>query len=346
MSFCPNCGQKIAEGEAFCSNCGTKFEPELGAATPAASGAVSGGQPQVPPAAPPPESRLNQVYQTPMPPPSGRPNYQVPPAGNQGSVPPNGAGQGYQAPFQSNGAGQGYQAPFQSNGAGQGYQVPFQSNGAGQGGRTGSDTSKNLIIGVLAAIIIIGGGAGYYLHAKGSGTPSAKLPAQTETAAKPPAKPAEGAADKNTKDAGANPVPSGEIKPVDNRRLGTITGNEVIVRSGNSTSSAQITDLDQGTQVEILETRKATDRRAAVVTTELAGTYNGQPIKINRGYGVIILRDYGDGTSRCQLTVDNQAVYMKINNANLSSIYGQTWYKVRLEDGRIGWVFGDFLQPN
>ena|GEM_PF-3627336 len=329
MSFCPNCGQQIGPNETFCPNCGTKVEPD------AAASAAPAGQPQAaPPHQVPPQPQARAQYQAPPQPQAG-PQYQAPP---QPQARPQ-----YQAPPQHQAKPQ-YQAPPQPQAAPQ-YQTPpqYRAQGPVPPASSASDNSKNVIIGVLAAIIIIGGGLGYYLHSKGSTTPPAPNPApQTATTTKPAA----GAAAKPSAGTAAKPAPAGEIKPADNRRMGTITGNEVMVRTGSSTSAAQITDLDQGTQVEILETRKSTDRRAAVVTTDLSGSYNGQPIRINKGYGVIILRDNGNGSSRCQLTVDNHDVYMQINNNNLSSIYGQTWYKVKLDSGQVGWVFGDFVQPN
>ncbi|MFM7681940.1 MAG: hypothetical protein ACKO7P_04270 [Bacteroidota bacterium] len=131
---------------------------------------------------------------------------------------------------------------------------------------------------------------------------------------------------------------------------GRITGNSVILRADHSTTAAKVTSMKKGQGVIILdEYAPEGNGGEAILTqkTDFYSDYNGVFVfSLPRGKAVMV-SGRSDGY-RYDISYQDSKTrstgYAKISPDLLEFISGKTWYQVKLEDGKIGWVFGEFAE--
>lgn len=126
-------------------------------------------------------------------------------------------------------------------------------------------------------------------------------------------------------------------------RFGVITGSNVILRSYHSIESDILSRLNKDTHVEILERWTAEDPNEAITTREIYLQTPSLRVLLNRGKAVKIVAEQG---SYYTVTCEYQGRIIRgiLPKNVVEKTYGQTWFKIKTNDGKVGWVFGKFLQ--
>lgn len=127
--------------------------------------------------------------------------------------------------------------------------------------------------------------------------------------------------------------------------IGSINGSDVILRSQASVTGNELDYLQKGSQVTILSKYICEDQNAAVINiSDKYVTYNGRSIHLQRGQAVEI-QSFDGRQYFCTLKVGNNWVSGNLSPTEIRKIYGDTWYQVRLPNGKTGWVYGDYVTP-
>lgn len=126
-------------------------------------------------------------------------------------------------------------------------------------------------------------------------------------------------------------------------RFGIIIGSNVILRSHHSIESDIISRLNKNQEVEILDRWVADDPNEAITTREVYLQTANSRVLLNRGKALKIVSEHG---SYCTVTCEYQGRIIRgiLPGDVIEKTYGQIWYKVQTNDGKLGWVFGKFLQ--
>ncbi len=147
------------------------------------------------------------------------------------------------------------------------------------------------------------------------------------------------------------------IKNKDDFKLAIITGSDVFLREQPSTNSKIITTLNKNTNVKVWGERKSDNSKNSYIlkadkymATDLT---NNTPILLKKG---IALKYVGRGkhgreSAICLIQVNgkNRKIEMKTGwGSNKSNIVESTknndWFNVELNNGRKGWVYGEFIK--
>lgn len=131
-------------------------------------------------------------------------------------------------------------------------------------------------------------------------------------------------------------------------RYGYTNGSSIILRSNHSTSSAKITSLKKGESLEILDEYYPTNNTNEAILryeTRFYDTYDGVFVfKLPQGKAVKVIEHLNDGKVKISYTQrDKSRGFATITTDRLQFINGDGWYKVRTESGKVGWVFGQFV---
>lgn len=194
-----------------------------------------------------------------------------------------------------------------------------------------NQSNKKLLLGIgIGAAVVI---AGFMLFS-GSSNSSAPVSSPPSSAVSTPA----------PSPVTSPPAPITPPKPV--YPTGYVTGDDVIVRARPAVSADRVTELNRNTRVTILDTIVSRDSQDAILTERVTMNYRGNEISLNPGLAVRILNDNGN-TYTCRIELDRQPVrVINVNKRFLRRINGDTWYNVKLEDGRTGYIFGKFIRIN
>ena len=189
-----------------------------------------------------------------------------------------------------------------------------------------------IIISIIAIVVFAGLGSYYfYQH-----NPPNKINYEQTTKPniiKPPEQ------NKNTN----NVIP--EIKKIVSA-TGIIKGNDVIVRTDPSVTTTAIDYVDDGLSVTVLSKQKCEDQNAAIINVpSITVTVDGKNILLKKGQALKIISLDGN-VYKCEAEINKRMTYIYINQPDIRKIYGDVWYKVQLENNKIGWIYGDYIQTN
>jgi serine/threonine-protein kinase len=157
-----------------------------------------------------------------------------------------------------------------------------------------------------------------------SPAPPAATPSKPETSAPSPTTPA--------------PAPSAPATST-----GRVSSSKVTVRDRPSIRGNAIDLLDAGALVEILDTQEnGSDKEGALARdADFEPEGYGGPTRLPKGRGVYVLGQDGDRLY-VETTDGGQTVRGYVAKA-VVNFAGRTWYKVRLEGGKTGWVNARFV---
>lgn len=126
----------------------------------------------------------------------------------------------------------------------------------------------------------------------------------------------------------------------------SITGDDVFCRDTHSIAAQEVAMLKSGDRVTVLDKWASNDPNEAVVSRDgLYANYNGRQFAVAKGQAVSVAQDLGWGY-RVMVTIDGQKIYQNCDKDMIRKVFGENWYKVKLSDGREGWVFGQFVRQD
>ena len=141
-----------------------------------------------------------------------------------------------------------------------------------------------------------------------------------------------------------NTVMSDEKKTA--QMSGVIKGNDVIVRAEASITGSVIDYVDEGRKVKVLNKQKCEDQNAAIINVQtMTVTVEGKDVVLKKGQAVKIITVEGNNY-KCQTEINKKMVYIYARQQEIKKIYGEVWYQVKLENNKIGWIYGDYIQTN
>ena len=125
---------------------------------------------------------------------------------------------------------------------------------------------------------------------------------------------------------------------------GVIKGKDVIVRAEASITASVVDYLDEGDKVTILDKQKCEDENAAIINVPtIIVKIDGDNILLKKGQAVkIISLDGNIYKSRTEINKRMVDIYTK--EQEIRKIYGEVWYKVRLANSKVGWIYGDYVE--
>ena len=131
-------------------------------------------------------------------------------------------------------------------------------------------------------------------------------------------------------------------------RYGYPNGSGVILRSNHSTSAAKIRSLKKGESLEILDEYFPTNNNNEAILnyeTKFYDSYDGEFVfKLPEGKAVKVYEHLNNSKVKISYAMrGGKTGYATITTDRLHFINGDAWYKVRTNDGRTGWVFGQFV---
>lgn len=129
---------------------------------------------------------------------------------------------------------------------------------------------------------------------------------------------------------------------------GYTNGSSIILRANHSTSSAKLLSMKKGESLEILDEFYPTNNTNEAILryeTRFYDTYDGNYVfKLPEGKAVKVIEHLnGDKVKIAYTQRDKSKGYAIITTDRLQFINGDAWYKVRTQTGKIGWVFGQFV---
>lgn len=132
-------------------------------------------------------------------------------------------------------------------------------------------------------------------------------------------------------------------------QYGYTTGSSVILRSNHSTSSTKIMSLKRDESLEILDEYSPTNNTNEAILkyeTKFYNSYsNDYAFKLPSGKAVKVIERLSDDRVKISYTEHGGSKGVAtITTDRLEFINGDLWYKVRTASGRVGWVFGKYIQ--
>jgi len=130
----------------------------------------------------------------------------------------------------------------------------------------------------------------------------------------------------------------------------SITGSNVNVRKGPGIDYKVVFQLDKGNRVQVLDKKTPQSGEDYYVLLAPYGTYpKGMAMKVlnawpdaNGGDGVFFEVEIElEGKKR----IDTLFEYIveEYSELHWEPVAGTPWYRIKVSDGRTGWVFGDFV---
>ena len=121
---------------------------------------------------------------------------------------------------------------------------------------------------------------------------------------------------------------------------GTINGSNVLMRSSNSTQSDKVGVFkNNGERIQILEKKDSNSNNQAVTNKEITINEHyvlpkGKAIKIISKKSVTAVVEFQDENSKVYETEIQKSDFDYLNDS---------WFKIKSQDGKIGWVYGKFI---
>lgn len=132
-------------------------------------------------------------------------------------------------------------------------------------------------------------------------------------------------------------------------RYGHTTGSSVILRSNHSTSSTKIMSLKKDETLEILDEFNPTNNTNEAILKYETKFYNSSSneyvFKLPEGKAVKVIEHLNNNKVKISYTEHGGSKGVAtITTDRLEFINGDLWYKVRTASGKVGWVFGKFVE--
>lgn len=136
-------------------------------------------------------------------------------------------------------------------------------------------------------------------------------------------------------------------------QIGIVTGDDVFVREGPSTEYKAVTTLNKGSKVEIIEGVKAKKKNLYVLIPDefkAKDLDTNTEIILHKGLALEYVEGRGIGAV-CKIKVSgrDKLVYLPTGfgvgtSDVVEAITEDNWYNVKLQDGKIGWIYGRFIE--
>jgi uncharacterized protein YgiM (DUF1202 family) len=128
-------------------------------------------------------------------------------------------------------------------------------------------------------------------------------------------------------------------------KYGTINGNDVIIRDGHSTQSKIIGSFKNlGERVNILDSYYPSNNGETLIQREINVRTNiGTNYNLQKGKSVTILSRQNGNVKIHFKNKELKNLTATINESYLDKSVNSKWYKVKRNNGEIGWVFGKFI---
>jgi len=129
---------------------------------------------------------------------------------------------------------------------------------------------------------------------------------------------------------------------------GYINGSGVTLRSDHSTTASKIRTLKRGEDVDILDEFAPTNNSNQAILKQKTTFYNASnkqfAFELPVGKAVKVINHLsGDKVKIRYVERDGSVGEATITKNLLKFINGDTWYKVRTSDGKVGWVYGEYV---
>lgn len=126
---------------------------------------------------------------------------------------------------------------------------------------------------------------------------------------------------------------------------GRVTGSGVIIRSDHTTASSSAGVIArEGTIVELLDRYVAGNSTEAILKNAVTVEVRGECIQLQSGKAIRILSDENESVHASFATQQFGRAEATINKDDIEATEGETWYKIRTNDGITGWIFGKFIE--
>lgn len=124
-----------------------------------------------------------------------------------------------------------------------------------------------------------------------------------------------------------------------------VTGSGVIIRSDHTTSSSSAGVVArEGTVVEILDRYISGNSTEAILKNAVTVQVRGESIQLPEGKAIRIIEDQDESVRASFITTQFGRAEASISKNDIEATDGQTWYKIRTNDGITGWIFGRFIE--
>lgn len=127
---------------------------------------------------------------------------------------------------------------------------------------------------------------------------------------------------------------------------GIITGKGVLMRSSYSTQSAPKATFSQYESVLVIEEYQPNNANEGITKAyvKLYDEYGQHAETLNPGRAVKIIGREGAKFKVSFVSTKRRTLTAKIDRSEIDIISGDSWYRVRRDNGQIGWVFSKFLE--
>ena len=139
--------------------------------------------------------------------------------------------------------------------------------------------------------------------------------------------------------------PAAGVPPVTGPARGVVIGSGVNLRGSSTIESPVVGKVSAGNKVEVLESRIPDDGAEAVTLADGELTApDGKKIKVARGRGLTLAgKPDPSGLVPVTLPGDKSKTVYTIPLKSLSDPKTWPWYRIKLQGGSEGWIFGKFL---
>jgi tetratricopeptide (TPR) repeat protein len=127
--------------------------------------------------------------------------------------------------------------------------------------------------------------------------------------------------------------------------LGVIIGTNVILRAEPTTLSPIIARLNNGDVVTIIDKLTSENLKEAITSKETFLITDFTRVPLSKGKAILVISERGDYV---EVETDYQGRKLRglIHTNDIERIFYQTWYKVKTNSDKIGWIFGKFLMEH
>jgi len=141
------------------------------------------------------------------------------------------------------------------------------------------------------------------------------------------------------------PVAEAELVGFHNAR---INGTKVIMRKEASVKSEKVSNFDDNEKISVLETQNVQNEGEAILSKSITVKGSGGTVTLNQGKAVVI-EDYSAETNTYSVSYEDPKkgkLTAKIDASAAQTIIYATWYRVKRENGEMGWVLGKYVKTN
>ncbi|WP_452228194.1 YARHG domain-containing protein [Lacinutrix sp. MEBiC02404] len=130
-------------------------------------------------------------------------------------------------------------------------------------------------------------------------------------------------------------------------KIATITGTDIIMRNGHSTKSEIVGSFKKaGEKVIILDTSTSEKQTVLIKNKIIVNDNDGEVNTLQKGKSVKIIAINEEPPIEILISFKNKKGKIKevLVSENDIDYINESWYKVKRDNGEIGWVFGKFIK--